>query len=249
MTKSLGHRPCRSVPEFVSARLADGAVAVVITAALLFLIRRLAGAFPVPLEPAAAAAVCIFGLMSLVTCCGQRQTPSLASPTIVLGLIVVALSLSLPGSGTAAITLLWFPAVIGIVGLASGRLASIRLSPTVAIAAPPQAFDASTSSITRRFVDAAGVDCFEATYRAECPADGRFAVVHAAFQPPFAAVPEVEAVLEGQDRAPGVQLRTTLVLPYGARIEVRYASTASAPRIARVRLKARGLQSSDLRNA
>ncbi len=31
--------------------------------------------------------------------------------------------------------------------------------------------------------------CFEATYRAECPADGRFAVIHAAFQPPFEAVP------------------------------------------------------------
>jgi len=238
------------VSEFFSARLIEGAVGIVIAAAVLLVARRLAGAFHVPLTTAAAAGVCISGLIALAPLGIVRRAKSIASLTIPIGLVVIAASLTLPGSGAATIAALWLPAVIALVGTFAGRRANIRPLRRQASNTPaPQPFDVSTSSVTRRFVDAAGVDCFEATYRAECPADGRFAVVHAVFQPPFATVPEVEAVLEGQDRAPGVQLRTTLVLPYGARIEVRYASTASAARVARVRLKARGLQSCDNRSA
>lgn len=255
LTNSLGHRPRRSVPEFVIARLADVAAALVIAAALLLLARRLAGAFQVPLVPPAAAVVCVCGLLLITPGWIGRQAKSITSLAVVLGLIIVAAALSLPGSGMVTIVLLWFPAALGIIRVVAIRCSAHRPSPTVANAAAPQSFDDATSAVTRRFVDAAGTDCFEATYRAVCPADGRFAVVHAVFQPPFASVPEVEtvpeveAVLEGQDRAPGVQLRTTLVLPYGARIEVRYASTSAAARVARVRLTARGLQSSGDRNA
>ena len=90
-------------------------------------------------------------------------------------------------------------------------------------------------------VDATGRDCLEAVLQARFAAGSRAAVLHLAFSPPFLETPEVCWSLKkscGDDVALGesAQVRATMVLPYGIRLELKLPAAPSTERTLPVQL-------------
>ncbi|MGC3970421.1 MAG: hypothetical protein QM775_24730 [Pirellulales bacterium] len=243
---TLGHRPSWSVPAVVYRRIADASATLLVATALLLVARRSAGALRDPLGPGAAAVVAaLLGLLvvsALWTDAGMRRLI-----IVMVSLFALATALTTPGMGISAALLIWAPGatVVGLEvwrrRLSPSRNVSVRSQVTpLQDSTSPQVADDSLS-VTRRYLDAAGRDCFEGTFRCVIPAGGRIGVVHAAFHPPFEATPTIAVEFVGASEAVAVpEFRTTLLLPYGARVEVRRPSPAGESCVLRVRLQVQG---------
>jgi hypothetical protein len=233
-------------------------------AAIFLLARRLAGGLITPLPPSllmsiglivAAAAWTVHILsprsrQTQVTILSGALGPWLA----VLALPIFALAVSLPGSSTFGLVVLWLTigsAEIGLWRLRKNRHLETALlfrqagnslmeemtlldDKSSLLPLHREAATATQKLVYHRSVD--GQASVEGWLRTNFIADQRTAIVHVAFCPAFEQTPGVEAeLLDG----PPCEIKPTLVLPWGVRWEVKLDSPASAPTTATIEFIAR----------
>ena len=212
--------------------------------AMLLAWRRLAGEMQRPLDLSMAATAAMFVAICAAAAFGGERV-SLRRGILISSLTAVtAGALTLPGAMWAAVAVLWLPAIACTAfTIAGSRNAAASMIQAVDKPSDLQVFrlDERTSALTRRFVDAAGRDSLEAVLQARFAAGSRAAVLHLTFSPPFAETPEVCWSLKkscGDDAAVGesAQVRATMVLPYGVRLELKLPTAPSTERTVPVQL-------------
>lgn len=177
--------------------------------------------------------------------------------------LLLALSVSLPGSSTAALVALWLtivaeeaavwgwlwrrgrrrtnePLQSGAVEEGAGgrvrRLEHVESKPD----APEKDIDRplphdATQSLIRQ-TDAQGVDVLTGQFRGQFRAGERTVFVHVAFCPPFARLPEVTCE---QIAGPPVDIKVAQLQTYGVRLDVKLKRPSDEPAAVNVRLEAR----------
>lgn len=239
-----GHRRFPAMPVSLARNAAWGSLVLLGGVAILLAWRRFAGGMQRPLDFSPAAATSLFVALCAAIAFGGVRV-SLRRGILIASLsFVTAGSLTLPGASWSAVAVLWLPALACTVfTIAGSRNAEAKIRRPVQHAADPVLFrlDDGTSALTRRFVDATGRDCLEAVLQARFAAGSRAAVLHLAFSPPFLETPEVCWSLKkscGDDVALGesAQVRATMVLPYGIRLELKLPAAPSTERTLPVQL-------------
>jgi len=216
------------------------AAAPFVTFAALLAARRTGGAFARPLDVDAAAGYAAVALIVFAAVRAVWPLSRIARTAIVGALVAAAVCLTLPGTNGAAIGLVWLPslaAALAEVALTQNRAAS----PTKSRPRP-----AGLTAETLRYVDADGRDTLEGTWHIKFAPGQRIAVVPLSFCPPFERVPEIEASAPSRS---DVQIKTTAVFAYAARIEVKLSAAASTALVAALRITARDGRASAARSA
>ncbi|MBX3412200.1 MAG: hypothetical protein KF708_05730 [Pirellulales bacterium] len=244
------------------ARQGVGLLLVLLLGAALTLgFRRLTGALERPLAAPmlAAAAVALAAISSLLHLASRRLWPTPAGRwlevSIVLGLLVAGLALSLPGSSPAGMAFFWLV-------LATAETATRapwrsrpdkRVESHVAdrtslhshthVESVPARSDLSAGDeglsqgtlqqITRTRSDE-GVEAVEGRLGVELAAGQRTATAHVAFCPPFARVPRIEVAVDGEE----ARVKLAQALPHGARFDVKLNAPAEEPLVLPLRFSA-----------
>lgn len=212
--------------------------------AILLAWRRLAGGMQRPLDLSTAAATSLLVAICAATVLGGERLSLRRGILLSFLSTVAAGTLTLPGATWPAVAVLWLPAIACTAfTIAGSRKTAASTNRPVEKNSDLYAFrlDEHTSVLSRRFVDAAGRDCLEAVLQARFAAGSRTAVLHMAFSPPFAETPEVCWSLKkscGGEAAidETAQVRATMVLPYGVRLELKLPAAPSTERTLPVQL-------------
>lgn len=239
-----GHRRFPAMPISFARNAAWGGLVLLGGVAILLAWRRLAGGMQRPLDFSTAAASSLMVAICAATGFGGARVSFRRGILIASLSVVTAGSLTLPGASWAAVAVLWLPAIACTAfAIAGARHAAAPTNRPVEKASGLYAFrlDERTSALSRRFIDAAGRDCLEAVLQARFAAGSRTAVLHLAFSPPFAETPEVCWSLkklcgDGVALGESAQVRATMVLPYGIRLEVKLPAASSTERALPVQL-------------
>ena len=212
-------------------------------AAIFLLARRCVGALNEPLSAAAlialgvAAAIAAEAIRLLNGQAGrwsEKWLPRLSLPAM-------ALAVSLPASSTFGLAVLWLT-VVGEelqqywIARVRRTLGTPRDSATTVIQRGGHASEESSVAAQRRDQTIAQQIAYRSTAEGNAVVEGwlcatfiaaqRTAIVHVAFCPPFHQTPQVEVEpLDG----PSCDIRSTLVLPWGVRWEVKLAEPATQP--------------------
>jgi hypothetical protein len=233
------------------------AACLALSAAALFW-RRTAGALSEPLTTAGmfAAGATLAALAALVRLAwraggptGNGSTAHLPTSGLLVDcglsalLVVIAASISLPGSRTAGLLSLWGPVLLGEcawwttvligprarwTGRSRAAESSGRCAPAAAGAAPsetgsPPAPEQTVQQVIRtRMAD--GEERLSGWLRLDFAPGQRTAVAHLAFCPPLEGPPTLSV---RQRSGPECRVKSAQVLPYGARIELRLVREAS----------------------
>ena len=212
--------------------------------AILLAWRRLAGGMQRPLDLSTATATSLLVAICAATVLGGERLSLRRGILLSFLSTVAAGTLTLPGVTWPAVAVLWLPAIACTAFLIAGsRKTAASTNRPVEKNSDLYAFrlDEHTSALSRRFVDAAGRDSLEAVLQARFAAGSRTAVLHLAFSPPFAETPEVCWSLKkscGGEAAidETAQVRATMVLPYGVRLELKLPAAPSTERTLPVQL-------------
>jgi hypothetical protein len=208
--------------------VASGAL---IVGAVLLVMRRLAGALTVPLDPGTALALGL--LLALIT----MLTAADAAGRIVsvAAMAAVCAALTLPGTTPFALVGLWIPAVAGVALLL--RRESVPAKPE--FAGPSRSREPAEDRRVRqqltRTLEPHGDDVCRGKARAEFVVGQRTAAIHLSFCPPFASVPKLEVDVVDDS---GATVKVGQALPYAARIDVKLPQPASAKLDVAVQFKA-----------
>ena len=195
---------------------------VLIVGAMLLVMRRLAGALVVPLDPGTALAVGL--LLTLITMLAAADAAGRF--VSITAMAAVCASLTLPGTTPFALVALWIPAVAG--GALLLRRESVPVIPEIAGPSRPRLKPPDDRRVRQqmtRTLEANGSDVCRGTARAEFVVGQRTAAIHLAFCPPFAAVPKLEIDV---DDDLGATVKIGQALPYAARIDVKLPQPAAA---------------------
>lgn len=249
--------PAALLPSGFALRLLGVWIGTMASAAVLLAWRRAAGALSTPLDPPI---LVLAGIVAATSAAGwriahdrqnRRQSvsrldwPRAVMPSVVV--LLVGATLSLPGSDTASLFLLWAilageeawawrRAIWRALRRPTSRLAGFGPVRTDGCEAPAPHFvpaaphtshlpDGAVQQLTR--VQAAdGSDELTGWLRAAFQGGQRLASIHVAFCPPFQRIPQVVAQQLG---GPEARLNTTQVLPYGARLDLKLAVPAEQP--------------------
>jgi hypothetical protein len=231
--------------------------ALVGTAGLL-IGRRAAGAFDSPLSAAGllAASLVLTSLAILASrsLVGKPSWSKIRWAPLAVA-VAAALAISLPGSSSLGMVLLWSGMVLA--GAASLLLG--RYSPTTSWSFPMEIIRGGDRGARRRkqiparssaMSDAAagesqwlsrreqaGRETIHGRVLAVVPAGRRSAVAHVAFCPPFPQSPQVDIK---PATTPGLTISAGQVLPHGVRLDVKLASPAPRKASVRIEFWARG---------
>lgn len=240
-----GRRRLPTMPAFVLRHAASGCLVLLSGVAILLAWRRFAGGMQRPLDLSTASATSLFVAINAAAVMFPRPGSLRRDVATSCLSAVTAAALTLPGASWAASAVLWLPA-IGCTAFTffGSRVAAVARNATRPMSRPAGEcsgahgfpFDEHTSAVTRRFVDASGRDCLEAMLHARFAAGSRTAVLHLAFSPPFLETPEVCWSLKkssGGDAAidETAQVRATMVLPYGVRVELKLPAAPTTERV------------------
>jgi hypothetical protein len=206
------------------------AAALLLAIAALFLMRRLAGAFVVPLggfQLLGATAVLIL-VAALIQFAAPRERLALIVPAMAAAAGLTALTL--PGTAPWSVGLAWFALVVAECAILFVCWKRPRIKrPPAAVPLPLD--EPAEEPISEHLVqqltresNANGGESLHALVRVSCTAGDRLAVVHLAFCPPLAATPKLTA--HALDDS-GAEAKVTLAETYGARIELRLPDPAS----------------------
>ena len=210
----------------LAAAVSWTAAVLLTTIAALFLIRRLSGAFVVPLgglQLLGATAVLILSATLIQFTAPQDR---LAQIVPAIAAAVGLTSLMLPGTAPWSVGLSWFALVMAQAAVLFVHLKQPRLTRPPA-ARSPTTDEPAEESISAQLVQqltrartASGGEALHAMVRVTCQPGDRLAVVHLAFCPPLDSTPRLTAhVLDDS----GADAKITLAETYGTRIEVRLA--------------------------
>jgi len=232
--------------------------------AIFLVSRRLAGGLTAPLPPllliglgliAAASAWAVHMLSLPVAPAHDISSFSTVAPRLtIFALPIIAIAVSLPGSSTFGLIVLWLTtagAEIGLWRLRKGRRTqTARLIRDGGRSTASRSTDEQAATLdgnlkpalqhrqaetaTQKLVYHRSIDGkvrVEGWMQARFIADERTAIIHVAFCPAFERAPHVEGELV--DGPPG-EVRPTLVLPWGVRWEVKLDSPATAPTAAAI---------------
>jgi hypothetical protein len=223
---------------------------------MFLVVRRLAGGLAAPLPPlilicagliAATAAWAVHVLSQSGRPRDIETSVNFAPQLATLALPIFAIAISLPGSSSPGLIVLWLTTASAEVGLwrlrkkfdtrtavKIGGLASrstltetdaIQLDSNSSLSVLDQEdVNATQRLIYRRSVE--GAVSVDGWLRADFVYEQRTAVVHVAFCPAFNTTPNVET--EIVDGSP-CEIRPTLVLPWGVRWEIKLDSPAAQP--------------------
>lgn len=248
------HRSEGSALAAIQVAIAGILTAVISLTAVFLLSRRLTGALIHPLPPAMMLGV---GMMIACLALGSRSffprhgafasqswLQKISRWSASIALVLIAISISLPGSSLVGLAALWLIVLgeevwywksyqrrasrsFGGGGPPSCDKATLAIN---AIAGEPtEEAEWQSSSLTQRLTyertDAGGL-AIEGWLRADFQPQQRIAAVHVAFCPPLTGSPHVEAEpLDGPD----CTVRPTLVLPWGVRWEIKLDVAATEP--------------------
>jgi hypothetical protein len=217
--------------------------------ALLFVSRRLVGAFTMPLDLMTAT---LFALIAIAYDAASRvfvgrmflahahDMPNVWP--IVFGfewivrwgaLAIAGTSLILPATSSAVTTLVCLPLICNFLVPRLIHSASGWLRPTVVDESRTPASPTTESSRppsrrlrqeTTRFVDAAGRDVIEGTAVAQFAPGQRIVSLHLAFCPPFARAPEIACGVASEAAA---EVKVVQALAYAARFDVKLSTVAA----------------------
>lgn len=245
----------------LAAGLGSVGLAMLMTAAVVVLWRRLSGALQGPAEPSLLLAA---GAVAATLAGGFRFTPrdTLRSPRWQrlalalgpsLGVVVLGAALSVAGTRWLALAALWGPMVAEELWAAhrayrgTGRhspppagdrpmpLLGSAFGMIAASLGDAQADGEVTQQLTRsRSAD--GSETVSGWLRLAFVPGQRLATAHLAFCPPFTQVPELDV---RQIEGPSARVKTGQVLPFGARLEVKLAEAAERRVDIRLRFSAR----------
>jgi hypothetical protein len=253
--------PSRRMP-LLRNRVSNGAalalsLAMALPAAFL-LCRRLAGSLTAPCSVPLLIGVGLIAVAAAVAVQLLNQTArsrgSTAQWLSLLAMPAVAMAISLPGSSTFGLSVLWLTVGGGEIGLwqlrknrrmnptpdvldISGRSNSVVPTPHDVVAfdssSPPSVLqhDATATQKLIYHRAATGAASVAGWLQAQFAAGQRTAILHVAFCPAFEQPPTVEAELVD---GPLGDVRPTLVLPWGIRWEVKLDSPAPAPTAATI---------------
>jgi hypothetical protein len=264
--------------------------ALLVSAALLLVVRRLGGAFVRP--PSFGTSLIAIAAATLIAAVYRATLRRYGMPVVgrpdcdtalpirlqrllmiedmvvwylpTAALLVIAGSLSLPGTGTAVLGAIWLTLVAGEAVWFGSRFAqdvdpptAIRergLEPEVMVA-PVEPIGASAhaaevdsddaehvSQSWTRSRDAEDRDIVEGFVRVRFAAGSKQAAIHLSFCPPFERTPTLDA--EPVDEI-DASLTTAVVLPYAARIDVRLAEPAEEEFQLKVAIRATADSSSE----
>lgn len=229
-----------------STTAASLAIFGLVVAMSLFAVRRVTGAFesalPTPALMATAAFV-VVAIWSVRIVRPQARTTALMSsravfearfvawgPVTAVVLALVAFSWPM---GRAIDWFIWLPILAGeAVFLWGGRprtaVRSLRgsLAGIASVGPIEEPTEPILQQLTRIRNTTTGDEALFGTLCAEFAAGERVAVLHVAFCPPLARTPEVHAE---QAEGPSATVRTTQILPHGARLEVRLSRESDKP--------------------
>ena len=268
-------RPRITASRMATTRLATAATlysvgtALLLLTASLFAWRRMDGALSTPLDAASLllAATCL-SAASLAMFRAVRTWQSQSPRSVRFGLvaatsaavILIASSLSLPGTSAWGLTALWLPITLSLVGQSlpiawrgnksSPASGGVReQSSTAPSSAPILRVDGPhTSAVTgphfppehvtqqlTRSITEDGLDQYKGWIRASFDEGQRQQVVHLAFCPPFQTLPELSTTLaDGQ----AVEIKHAQLMPYGARVELKRDRSEKSPSVALLRFSA-----------
>jgi hypothetical protein len=225
---------------------------VIVFAAMVLMVRRLAGALLTPLPGAAlvivALACCAAAVASIFLQSSVRSNGALSSFTsrpwwLGISLPVIAISLSLPGSSLAGLAAMWL-AIVGteFVLWKMPPPWSARIRHAVLPEAVLSPLTRSPESNDNESVDNDGLDpdaiqtlkyqridgatAVDGWLRVDFAAGQRTAVAHVAFCPAFLQTPTIDAELQD---GPACEIRSALVIPWGVKWEVKLDQTAVEP--------------------
>ncbi|MBA4017864.1 MAG: hypothetical protein C0483_11870 [Pirellula sp.] len=234
-----GHRRISAMPASFARNAAAGGLVLLSGVAVLLAWRRLAGGMQRPLDLASASSAALFVALCVAAAFSLQRIAPRRGLWLWTMSVVAAASLTLPGMSLVVGVVLWLPTVVctTIAVIALSRTTKPTTKRSLRTVADRASFrlDERTSSITRRFVDDAGRDCLEAALQARFAAGSRATVLHLAFSPPFAETPEVSWSVKtppGGDvtNDESAQVRATMVLPYGVRLELKLPAAPSTER-------------------
>ncbi len=229
---------------------------------VLLVVRRLAGGLVRPLSAEMLFAVAALAIAWTVGARllwhqaeRRRAACAQARPLIRIGLsgalLLIALTLTLPGTSWLAGALFWSVLVAAAILLQwswrrsaeSVDLQSVKRTKAVPVVRDvfeeesTSKDDAMVCQQLTRTREADGVELLYGTMRCDLAAGQRTAALHVAFCPPFATSPEVDFE---QGEGPEAALKIGQLLPYGVRIDVRLTREPEGPVGVVVELSARG---------
>jgi len=203
--------------------------------------RRVAGGLHTPPHwpLALLASLCLWGMAGAIRWCVGRglgwglQGPRWLLPAAVSALVVLAgASLTLEGSPPGTVAALWIPLVMGETWAWTRRMGNRRSDERVG----PDGGEV-IQRLTRLRLPG-GKDVIEGMLHCPLAPGQRTGSVHVAFCPPFAGIPKVTAE---QISGPPARVRLGVVLPHGARVDVRLAAKPNmAPQLVVLRFAAAG---------
>jgi hypothetical protein len=213
------------------------AAAVLIALALVFAVRRFAGALVVPLHPLVLLGI---GVLITATTLAVRRVTGVPrnvpfEAALSMALAVTLFSLALPGTAPLAILGLAMMTLAEETRAWStlppdDRLAATRSERRLCVAAKqtPSHDDEPHGQITHqltRMQTADGGDIINARVAAAFEPGQRTTSIHVAFCPPFAVLPEVEFE---QTDGPEARIKLGQLLPQGVRLDVKLAAPGPA---------------------
>ena len=220
--------------------LALAALALLIFLAIVFAARRLAGGLERPLGGLSLVVVAVVvggmvvgiqrGLMGRTSASTEYSVLSTQYLTWVVASAAAAVmlaALTMRGTPAWGIACAWF-AFVSFALLMPHRISRrLNLTPPDIEEADLDAPPANLVQQLTRQRDKTGGETLHALAEAAIPAGDRVAVLHLAFCPPLASVPQLTAHAIDADDA---EVKITTAESYGARLEVRLPKTAAQPR-------------------
>jgi hypothetical protein len=225
---------------------------VIVFAAMVLVARRLAGALLTPLPGAALVAValacCAAALAAVFLQSSVRSNGAVSAFAsrpwwLGISLPVIGVSLSLPGSSLAGLTLMWL-AIVGTefvlwkmpppwsARIRRAMLPETALSPLARSPAETEDESADDDHLdpnaiqTLKYQRIDGAAAVDGWLRVDFAAGQRTAEAHVAFCPAFLQTPTVDAELQD---GPACEIRSALVIPWGVKWEVKLDQAAVEP--------------------
>ena len=196
-----------------------------ITLSILLVARRIGGALTTPLGSLSllVSACAVAGCAVLASRHRLRtwRNTLLAQGALSLAVVVIAISLSLPGTTVLGLLALW-TIVVAEEAWSWRQLLSKNLEQDTAAESPPTESEL-VQQITR--LRTSSGEIVEARLRADFAQGQRVANVHVAFCPPFAVVPVVEFE---QTLGPEARVKVGQLLPQGVRLDLKLAQPGPA---------------------